>query len=50
VRGLSYMGVGHFSKKEFFKVVSLKARDDNSLTPFQSNFYYAKNRRLVSKV
>ena len=26
VRGLSYMGVGHFSKKEFLKVVSLKAR------------------------
>jgi formylglycine-generating enzyme required for sulfatase activity len=26
VRGLSYMGVGHFSKKEFLKVVALKAR------------------------
>jgi iron(II)-dependent oxidoreductase len=26
VRGLSYMGVGHFSKQDFLKVVSLKAR------------------------
>jgi formylglycine-generating enzyme required for sulfatase activity len=26
VRGLSYMGVGHFSKKDFSKVVALKAR------------------------
>lgn len=26
VRGLSYMGVGHFSKKDFLKVVALKAR------------------------
>lgn len=26
VRGLSYMGVGHFSKKQFAKVVALKAR------------------------
>ena len=26
VRGLSYMGVGHFNKKDFLKVVSLKAR------------------------
>lgn len=26
VRGLSYVGVGHFSKKDFLKVVSLKAR------------------------
>ena len=26
VRGLSYMGVGHFSKKDFLKVVELKAR------------------------
>jgi formylglycine-generating enzyme required for sulfatase activity len=26
VRGLSYMGVGHFSRKNFLKVVSLKAR------------------------
>ncbi|MZG30874.1 MAG: formylglycine-generating enzyme family protein [Nitrospinae bacterium] len=26
VRGMSYMGVGHFSKKDFLKVVSLKAR------------------------
>ena len=26
VRGLSYMGVGHFNKKDFLKVISLKAR------------------------
>ncbi len=26
VRGLSYMGVGHFSKKDFAKVIALKAR------------------------
>ncbi len=26
VRGLSYMGVGHFNKKDFMKVVALKAR------------------------
>ncbi|GJL78615.1 MAG: hypothetical protein NPINA01_16040 [Nitrospinaceae bacterium] len=50
VRGLSYMGVGHFPKKSYKKVVALKARASyrEKLNPFARNkdvgFRCAKDR------
>ena len=50
VRGMSFMGVGHFNKKDFQKVVALKARASyrEHLTPFASKkdlgFRCAKDR------